>query len=89
MRNYRKEYDTYHGTPKQRRNRSRRNKARRMLAKAGRVRKGDGLEVEYLRHGYVPQPLEDGDEDEKNRHRDGDPDDSAEYLFHGVHLLAG
>lgn len=49
MRNYRKEYDTYHGTPKQRRNRSQRNKARRMLAKAGRVRKGDGLEVDHRR----------------------------------------
>jgi 5-methylcytosine-specific restriction endonuclease McrA len=49
MRNYRREYDTYHGTPKQRRNRSQRNKARRMLAKAGRVRKGDGKEVDHKR----------------------------------------
>ena len=48
-RNYRKEYDEYHGTPKQRKHRSRRNMARRLMKLAGRVRKGDGKEVDHRR----------------------------------------
>ena len=46
-RNYRKEYDNYQGKPDQVRNRSNRNKARRLLAKMGRVRKGDGKDVDH------------------------------------------
>lgn len=46
-RNYRKEYDEYHGTAEQRKNRSQRNKARRKMAKAGRVHKGDGKDVNH------------------------------------------
>ena len=46
-RNYRKEYDTYHGKPEQRKNRAKRNAARRKMEKAGRVRKGDGKEVDH------------------------------------------
>jgi hypothetical protein len=46
-RNYRKEYDNYQGKPDQVRNRSNRNKARRLLAKIGRVRKGDGKDVDH------------------------------------------
>ena len=46
-RNYRKEYDDYHGTPEQRKNRSNRNKNRTKMAKAGRVRPGDGKEVDH------------------------------------------
>lgn len=34
-RNYRKEYDNYHGSKEQRENRSSRNKARRKMKKAG------------------------------------------------------
>ena len=48
-RNYRKEYDGYHGSPEQRRNRSGRNKARRLMVMAGRARKGDGKEVDHER----------------------------------------
>ncbi len=40
-RNYRKEYDEYHGTPEQRKNRSMRNKARRLL------KPGKGMEVDH------------------------------------------
>ena len=42
-RNYRREYDTYHGTAEQRKNRSARNKARRIM-KAGK-----GQEVDHKR----------------------------------------
>ena len=46
-RNYRKEYDEYHGKPEQRKRRSSRNLARRKMAKAGRVSKGDGKDVDH------------------------------------------
>ena len=49
LRNYRKEYDEYHGSADQRRNRSGRNKARRLMVMAGRARKGDGKEVDHKR----------------------------------------
>jgi 5-methylcytosine-specific restriction endonuclease McrA len=42
-RNYRKEYDSYHGTAEQRKNRSTRNKARRKL----KLKKGDPREVDH------------------------------------------
>jgi hypothetical protein len=46
-RDYDKEYRTYQGTPEQIANRSSRNKARRKLEKQGRVRKGDGKDVDH------------------------------------------
>jgi hypothetical protein len=46
-RNYRKEYDEYQGKPDQIAKRAERNAARAKLAKAGRVRKGDGLDVDH------------------------------------------
>ena len=46
-RDYAKEYREYHGKPEQVRNRSSRNKARRLMIKEGRVRKGDGREVDH------------------------------------------
>jgi len=46
-RNYRKEYDNYHAKPKQRKNRSKRVLARRLMTKLGRVRKGDGKDVDH------------------------------------------
>jgi 5-methylcytosine-specific restriction endonuclease McrA len=42
-RNYRREYDEYHGKAEQRKNRSMRNKARRKL----KLKKGDGKEVDH------------------------------------------
>jgi len=42
-RNYKKEYAQYHGTPAQRRNRSRRNAARRALG----LEVGDSREVDH------------------------------------------
>lgn len=47
-RNYRQEYDTFHGKPEQIKNRDARNAARNKLAKAGKVRKGDGMDVAHV-----------------------------------------
>ena len=38
-RNYRKEYDNYQGTDKQKKNRAKRNAARRLMEKAGKVKR--------------------------------------------------
>jgi len=46
-RNYKKEYDDYHGTKRQKKRRAARNKARRHMERAGRVSKGDGKEVDH------------------------------------------
>ena len=46
-RNYRHEYDAYQGKPEQIKKRDARNAARAKLAKAGKVRKGDGLDVDH------------------------------------------
>jgi hypothetical protein len=46
-RDYRKEYDEYHAKPEQKKRRASRNAARNKLAKTGRVRKGDGKEVDH------------------------------------------
>lgn len=47
-RDYAKEYRDYGGTPEQIARRSQRNQARREAEKAGKVRKGDGKEVDHL-----------------------------------------
>mgnify|MGYP003628800061 FL=1 len=47
MRNYRKEYDNYQGTPEQIKRRSSRNKARRKMVTSGKARKGDGKDVHH------------------------------------------
>jgi len=46
-RNYRKEYDNYQGTEKQKKNRASRNAARKKLASGGIVKKGDGKDVNH------------------------------------------
>lgn len=46
-RNYRKEYDNYQGKPEQIKNRASRNKARAEMMKEGKVRKGDGKDVDH------------------------------------------
>lgn len=48
-RDYDHEYQTYHAKPEQKKNRAQRNAARRDLASAGRVRKGDGKDVDHKR----------------------------------------
>ena len=46
-RNYREEYDRYHGTAKQKKDRAGRNKARRKALKEKKVKKGDKKEVDH------------------------------------------
>lgn len=46
-RDYKKEYREYHGTPEQKKNRASRNAARREAMAEGRVRKGDGKEIDH------------------------------------------
>ena len=46
-RNYKKEYDNYQGKPEQIKRRAKRNAARRKMEKAGKVRKGDGKDVDH------------------------------------------
>jgi hypothetical protein len=46
-RNYKKEYASYHAKPKQKKRRAQRNAARRKMTKAGKVRKGDGKDVDH------------------------------------------
>ena len=46
-RDYRREYDKYHGTDQQKKNRATRNAARRAATKAGKVTKGDGKDVAH------------------------------------------
>lgn len=47
MRNYKREYESYHASPIQKKRRAQRNAARRKMAKAGHVSKGDGKDVHH------------------------------------------
>jgi len=49
-RDYREEYDSFHGTEEQKKRRAARNKARRHLEREGRVNKGDGKDVDHKDH---------------------------------------
>jgi hypothetical protein len=49
-RDYRNEYDSYHGTDEQKKRRAARNKARRRLQREGRAHKGDGKDVDHKDH---------------------------------------
>lgn len=46
-RNYKREYETYHASEEQKKNRAARNAARAKLMKEGKVRKGDGKDVAH------------------------------------------
>ena len=46
-RNYRKEYDNYQGKPEQRKRNDARKAARRKMTAVGKVRKGDGKDVDH------------------------------------------
>lgn len=47
VRDYRKEYDDFHGKPEEIKRRNARGKARKKMVKAGRVKKGDGKDVDH------------------------------------------
>ena len=46
-RDYRKEYDNFQGTSEQKKNRAKRNKVNRLMKRLGRIRKGDGKDVDH------------------------------------------
>lgn len=46
-RNYAEEYREYHGTPEQKKRRAARGRARYKLMKEGKVREGDGKDVDH------------------------------------------
>lgn len=46
-RDYKREYEKYHADGEQKKNRAARNGARRKMEKAGKVRKGDGMDVAH------------------------------------------
>jgi hypothetical protein len=46
-RDYKKEYREYHGTPEYKKDRAHRNKVRRQLTREGKVRKGDGKDIDH------------------------------------------
>ena len=46
-RDYRSEYDNYHSSAKQKKNRAARNAARAAMVKRKRVKKGDGKDVTH------------------------------------------
>ena len=46
-RDYKKEYKDYHSKPEQKKRRAARNAARRKMEKSGRVKKGDGKDVDH------------------------------------------
>ena len=48
-RDYEMEYDRYHASPEQKKNRAARNAARAKMMKAGKVRKGDGMDVAHVK----------------------------------------
>ena len=47
-RDYEKEYADFHGTPEQKKRRAQRNAARKKAVTAGKVKKGDGKEVDHI-----------------------------------------
>ena len=46
-RNYRKEYDNYHSSTKQKKNRAARNASRASMIRSGKASKGDGKDVHH------------------------------------------
>lgn len=50
LRDYKHEYLTYQGTPKQKKRRAQRNAARRKMMHEGRVHKHDGKDVDHRNH---------------------------------------
>lgn len=62
-RNYKREYEKYHSKPEQKKKRAARNKARREAEKDGKVKKGDGKDVDHRK------PLRSGGSTHKSNTR--------------------
>lgn len=48
-RDFKKEYQSYHASPEQKKNRAARNAARAKMARKGKVKKGDGKDVAHVK----------------------------------------
>jgi hypothetical protein len=48
-RDFKREYQTYHASPEQKKNRAARNAARAKMMRKGKVKKGDGKDVAHVR----------------------------------------
>lgn len=48
-RDFKREYETYHASEKQKKNRAARNAARASMMKKGKVKKGDGKDVAHMK----------------------------------------
>ncbi len=55
-RNYRKEYDKFQSSEKEKKNRAKRNKNRRKLMKGGKVSKGDGMDIHHKGDKLTVEP---------------------------------
>lgn len=62
-RNYKKEYSSYHSKPSQKKKRAQRNTARRRAMASGKVKKGDGKDVDHKK------PLRSGGSNAKSNTR--------------------
>ena len=82
-RNYAMEYRNYHGKPKQRKERAARTKAREQMIKKGKVRKGDGKDIDHKKplrnggsHGINNLRIRDRSENRSdNGHKKGEKQD--------------
>lgn len=68
-RNYRKEYDEYQGRPDQIKERASRNRARREMIKAGKARKGDGMDVAHLDDNEMRNDMDNLEMQTKKKNR--------------------
>ncbi len=68
-RDYRKEYDNYQGQPEQIKKRASRNKARAEMMKKGKVKKGDGLDVNHIDGNALHDNLNNYDVQTKHSNR--------------------
>jgi len=76
-RDYKREYETYHKSAKQKRRRAGRNAARRKMEKAGKVRKGDNKDVDHKKRNNGSSTMDNSTSNlrvqsrSKNRARNG------------------
>jgi 5-methylcytosine-specific restriction endonuclease McrA len=62
-RDYKKEYASYHSKPEQKKKRAKRNAARKQAEKSGKVKKGDGKDIDHKK------PLRSGGSNSKKNLR--------------------
>jgi hypothetical protein len=80
-RNYKREYEAYQGKPDQIKKRAARNKARAELMKKGKVRKGDGMDVDHI------EPLSKGGSTEAGNLRVQSAHDNRSYNRNADHSV--